>query len=218
MNYFAHGRHWLDDPYFLAGTAVPDWLSVSDRGVRVRARAALAWVDDADARLASLARGIVQHHRDDAWFHETAAFAELQWRFAAMIRESMEPDDSLRPSFLGHVLVEVLLDAALIAENPAQLDAYYAAVEQLDAATVHALVNRLAPRPCDRLAWFVEAFSRERFLFDYADDAKLWWRMNQVMRRVRLPELGKGFLTMLPAARELVTRNRAQLLTPTASQ
>ena len=37
MNYFAHGHRFVDDPYFLAGTAVPDWLSVVDRKVRVRA-------------------------------------------------------------------------------------------------------------------------------------------------------------------------------------
>ena len=33
MNYFAHGVRFLEDPYFLAGTAVPDWLSVVDRRV-----------------------------------------------------------------------------------------------------------------------------------------------------------------------------------------
>ena len=41
MNYFAHGRHFIDQPYLLAGTAVPDWLNVVDRSVRARpARAA----------------------------------------------------------------------------------------------------------------------------------------------------------------------------------
>ena len=28
MNYFAHAIRFLDDPYFLSGTALPDWLSV----------------------------------------------------------------------------------------------------------------------------------------------------------------------------------------------
>ena len=37
MNYFAHALPFLDDdPYFVAGTGVPDWLSVADRDVRVR--------------------------------------------------------------------------------------------------------------------------------------------------------------------------------------
>ena len=28
VNYFAHGLRFLNRPHFLAGTAVPDWLSV----------------------------------------------------------------------------------------------------------------------------------------------------------------------------------------------
>ena len=31
MNYFAHALPFLDQPYFMAGTAVPDWLTVVDR-------------------------------------------------------------------------------------------------------------------------------------------------------------------------------------------
>ena len=31
MNYFAHALPFLDRPYFVAGTAVPDWLTVADR-------------------------------------------------------------------------------------------------------------------------------------------------------------------------------------------
>ena len=60
MNYFAHGLAHLDDPYLLAGTAVPDWLNVADRGVRVRSRQAVPFIDDADQSLALLARGIIQ--------------------------------------------------------------------------------------------------------------------------------------------------------------
>ena len=65
MNYFAHGRHFIDDPYFLAGTAVPDWLSVADRRVRVRARQAEQHVASDDPRVSRIAAGIVQHCRDD---------------------------------------------------------------------------------------------------------------------------------------------------------
>ena len=57
MNYFAHGRAWIDDPYMLAGTAVPDWLNVVDRRVRVRSRQAALHCESADVRVARLAAG-----------------------------------------------------------------------------------------------------------------------------------------------------------------
>ena len=76
MNYLAHALPFLEDPYFVAGTGVPDWLAVCDRRSRVRAGRAEALTEDADPIAAAVARGIVQHLRDDARFHETRAFVD----------------------------------------------------------------------------------------------------------------------------------------------
>ena len=216
MNYFAHGRLFIDDPYFLAGTAVPDWLNVSDRRVRVRSKHAIAWVDDPDPHMAALAQGIARHHADDRWFHETAAFAELCWHFTVRIRDLLEPDDGLRPSFLGHILVEILLDAVLIEESPERLEAYYQAMSRVDGPWVQAAVNRMSPGTSLRLGEFVGLFVRERFLWDYGQDGKLWFRLNQVMRRVGLASLPEDFLTLLPEARALVADRAGELLSPPA--
>ena len=167
MNYFAHGRAYVDDRYFLAGTAVPDWLSVVDRRVRARSAGAAPLVDDSDPQVAAVARGIVQHHHDDGWFHQTRAFAELSWEFTVLVRDALPPDDGLRPSFLGHILVELLLDAALIEEQVDQLDAYYKAVDEIDAKLVQSVVNRIATRSTEHLALLIPRFSAERFLYDY---------------------------------------------------
>src|SRR4051795_212815 len=81
MNYLAHGWRFASEPYVLAGTAAPDWLSVIDRKVRLRSRTAATFISDADPVLAAIARGVVQHHADDAWFHATLAFNELSLAF-----------------------------------------------------------------------------------------------------------------------------------------
>jgi hypothetical protein len=214
MNYFAHGRRFIGDPYFLAGTAVPDLLNVVDRRVRVRSKHATPFVDDADARLAAVARGIVEHHRDDAWFHETPAFAELSWRLTATVRDALDPDDGLRPSFLGHILVEILLDDFLIQTNPPALEAYYHSLAAADAQLVQQAVNRMAPASTDRLAAGITRFGQERFLWDYSDDGKLCYRLDQVMRRVGLAALPAAFRGLLADARRLVHEHTDALLTP----
>jgi hypothetical protein len=214
MNYFAHGYRFVDEPWFLAGTAVPDWLNVSDRGVRVRAKHAAAFVDDADPNVAALARGAVQHHADDAWFHQGAAFAELSWQFTARLRELLAPADDMRASFLGHILVELLLDAVLIAREPSRLDRYYAALGSLDPVVVEAAMNRMASRPAVHIARLLPLFIRERFLWDYADDGKLCYRLNQVLRRVRLPEVPESLLKYLPEARRAALDRWQELLAP----
>ncbi len=218
MNYFAHGRRFLNDPYFLAGTAVPDWLGVVDRRVRVRSRQARPHVDSTDPRAASIARGVLQHLHDDDWFHQTRAFAELSLELCQVFRRALPADEGFRPHFLGHILVEILLDGALIAEDPAGLDAYYAAMESLDGQSVQDAVNQMAAWPTQNLGTFIPLFSRERFLWDYADDDKLLFRLNQVMRRVRLPLLPAEVSELLAECRPLVAARKDELLlAPVAS-
>lgn len=216
MNYFAHGRLYLDDPYLLAGTAVPDWLGVVDRRCRARERLALPLVDHSDPIVASVARGVVQHHRDDAWFHQSPVFNELCLALTVLVRDALPPDQSLRPSFLGHILVEILLDAELIRRQPEALAAYYAAFDAIDHAAVGAAVNQMATRPTNLLAPLIGRFSAERFLYDYSEDGKLLKRLNAVMRRVRLPELPDALLPVLAAARTLVAPRVDVLLCPPA--
>jgi hypothetical protein len=212
MNYFAHGRNFLDAPFALAGTAVPDWLRVVDRRVRARTRLAAPWIGDPDPLLAGVARGIVAHHRDDAWFHQTRAFAELSLQLTLGTRRLLPDDIGFRPSFLGHILVEILLDASLIEQDTAQLERYYAALQQLDPQLVGQAVNRMTTGLAARLPEMITLFCRERFLYDYLDDAKLLTRLNRVMRRVQLPELPASMVSFLADARHPVRERLPELV------
>ncbi len=212
MNYLAHGWRFAARPYFLAGTAVPDWLSVIDRKMRARGKTAAQFVNDCDENLAALAQGIVQHHRDDAWFHQTTAFNELTLAFTLQVRDVLPTDDGFRPSFLGHILVELLLDATLTEEEPARLDSYYAALSQTDPALLQSAINRLSTRQSDKVAYLVTRFLQERFLYDYREDGKLLVRLNHVMRRVGLPQLPADLAELFPTMREIVRNRRHELL------
>lgn len=212
MNYFSHGREFLEDPLFLAGTAIPDWLSAIDRKVRVRSVHAAPFAADADPQVSAFARGILQHHRDDAWFHETAAFNSVSSQLAVAIREVTPRDENLRPTFLGHILLELLLDATLIAKDLSRLDAYYSALGSLDPIWIEAQVNRMASRSTDRLAPGIARFLSIRFLYDYLDDAKLLGRLSGVMMRIGQPALPAELIGILPEARSLVAAKADELL------
>jgi hypothetical protein len=213
MNYLAHGWRFSDEPYVLAGTAAPDWLSVIDRKIRLRSRTAANYVADTDPIVAAVARGVVQHHADDAWFHALPAFNELSLAFAVEIRDALPGDEGFRPSFLGHILVELLLDSALVEESPERLDNYYAALSALDPGAVEQAINRLATRPDNRIASLIPRFTAERFLYDYRDDTRLLMRLNHIMRRVGLPQLPPSLIGLLPSLRGRVRDRMRELLT-----
>lgn len=213
MNYFAHGRAYVDQPYFLAGTAVPDWLNVANRKAKARAKTAEQFSDDSDPVVAGIAAGIMQHHHDDSWFHGTRAFVELSMEFAIAIRERLNHERGFRAGFLGHVFVELLLDACLIEEDPSLLDAYYASVRLLDARRVSQIVNCMTTQPAPLLEPLIPRFQQERFLYDYLEDDRLLCRMNQVMRRVKLAPLPETLLSFISEARVQVRARQEELLT-----
>ncbi len=212
MNYFAHALPFLDHPYFATATGIPDWLTVVDRKVRVRRKHVDPFLNDPDPEMAAIAGGTLQHLLDDARFHETRAFAELSLDLTVMARDELGADAGFRPAFLGHLMVEVLLDAALIEDHPDRLEAYYNVLGQVDPVRIEEAINRIAPRRTERLAWMLERFRETRVLSDYAEDGKLFVRLNQVMARVGLNQLPESFCRILPEARRKVALRREELL------
>ncbi|MDA0659289.1 MAG: hypothetical protein O2931_05280 [Planctomycetota bacterium] len=212
MNYFAHGYRLIDEPYRLAGASIPDWLNVVDRSVRVRKRHAQPYQTDGDKRMAEVATGVVRHHDDDQWFHATAAFVETCAELTRLLREHLPADDSMRLAFLGHVLVEMLLDATLIQQDPSRLEDYYTAMSAVDSACVEACVRRMTGKDAAGLSTFIQRFCEVQFLRDYSHDDRLVFRLNQIMGRVGLDTLPGQVMTMMPIARRLVESRWEELL------
>jgi hypothetical protein len=212
MNFFAHALPHLEDPYLAVGSCIPDLIRVADRKSRVREKHAQTLLDDADPWTAAIAHGIVLHHRDDLWFHQTRAFNQLMLQFAQQLRKILGEERSMRPGFVGHVVVEMLLDAFLQSRYPGKLEFFYEQLESVDENRVQTSVNRIATKDTKRLADVIVRFRETRFLFDYDTDAGIAFRMNQVLNRVSLHPLPARFTGWLPRARQEVYNRATELL------
>ncbi len=213
VNYFTHGIRHLDRPYFLVGTAMPDFLPVIDRNVRLRARFVQPCLGDEDPATAEFAAGVLQHLEDDRWFHKTRGFFEITGELTRLFREHVAGDDRFRAAFLGHIVTELLLDRVLIADSTGLLDQYYEAWMQVDRAAVEKMVNQMSRVTTDRVARGLRLFQEERFLYDYADAERLLFRLNQVMKRVRLPQLPDSTIHVFSSG-ETIIRSRWRELLP----
>ena len=211
MNYFAHGVRFLDRPDFLAGTACPDWLSAADRGVRLRSRRVRPFADDDDFRKSQFAAGVLQHLADDDWFHTTQAFYETTGQLARLFKPLGE-DDGFRAGFLGHIAMELLLDAVLIDRDPARLDAYYETCDAIDEQRISKFVAEMAPREAKDLPKFIRLFREIQFLRCYTDPPRLLRRINQVLGRVRLAPLSDRAIPVLESGYDIVAESAAALL------
>lgn len=209
MNYFAHGYLVLDDPYVVAGTALPDWLGASDRRARLRSERIRA---DGCPRIRSLAAGIRRHLEDDSWFHATEAFQRTWLELTQLLRDHETDSERSRAWFLAHVLLEMLIDRFLIRQRPERLDAYYAAIDSVDLEWLDHAVRPWLTRPPAGLTAYAEAFRRHRFLYGYLEDLGLYRRLAGVARRVGLPRPSEEVSAVLPAASGVVERRLGALM------
>ena len=159
-----------------------------------------------------MAQGIVHHVDDDRWFHGTEAFVDTNMRFAVELRDLLPGDAGFRPTFVGHILIEMLLDSFWIRDDDQSAQRYYDAIETVGYETVERCVQVITGKSIDGLPAVMRRFAEARFLYDYLDDDKLLFRLNQVMKRVRLAQLPVEVRDWIPEARKLVESRRTRLL------
>ena len=213
MNSFSHALPFLNrGGGFCIGCALPDWLGAVDRKCRVRTVGASKLLDSENRLAADLAAGIIQHIDDDRWFHSGETFMKLNLELAIELREILAESPGFRPGFLGHIIIELLLDGFLHERNPQQLDEFYSMVSEADPAAVEQAVNSMSTRPTEKLKEYFPIFLRERYLYDYIDDERLIYRINHVLKRVKLEPVGDSVLQWVPSVRKRVYGAAPQLL------
>lgn len=204
MNYLAHAHAFLEfqhpqTGWQVAGTSLPDWLRVVDKKARLRPDVLDAVHIDDDVRFEALRDGARRHHDDDLRFHADHAFDVVASDLAARLRAL---DAGLRASTLGHVLVEMLLDATLMAARPGLIERYYDVIDDLDEAHIAAFARRATGRPLEHAEHLIDRFRRSRFLLAYQHDDGLLECLVGVCRRAGLQPPPPSSLTLIATARQ----------------
>ncbi|TWU03591.1 hypothetical protein [Neorhodopirellula pilleata] len=212
MNFFCHALPYLDQPVVAVCTGVPDFLSVIDRKIRVRGRVATPFLQSEDSITRDVAAGILAHIRDDRWFHGGETFVRMNLEFAVALRDLLPGDAGFRPTFVGHILIEMLLDANYLAETPKLVARYYDLFAEVPTTEIERVVNQISGKPSSQISSTLGRFAETRFLYDYACDSTLLFRLNQVMKRVGLAPLPDAVGDWLPLARHQVRANHHRLL------
>lgn len=214
MNFLCHAMPYLDRPMMAAATGIPDWLSVVDRKIRARSRFATPHVESTDGQLADVAAGVIRHHEDDRWFHGTQAFVTTNLELAVQLREQLPGDEGFRPTFVGHILIEMLLDKFWIEDHPDIGQRYYEMVAEIDHVELQRCVNVITGKPTDKIVNVLGRFVDSKFLYDYLDHETLLLRLNQVMKRVGLKALPPELLNWFPRVEQQIRARRDMMLTP----
>lgn len=190
MNLVAH--YYLDrdrvNSYFVVGAATPDLLSIYNSSLRIKARHLRKMSEDQAGRITPpFLSGLYRHFFADGVFHLSPHFKEQTKRISNMLVEYFPDLDIQRKFFIGHILLELLIDKVLIDENPGILESYYGHFEGLqpfkelkkasELAVGHELPNYEA---------YMKKFMRRRYLYEYAKFEHIAWVLRRILRRVSI--------------------------------
>ena len=212
MNCFSHALPSLDNAHIAMGSCIPDWLGAIDRKCRVRERKATPFLNHEDPIVANIAQGIVNHHQDDHWFHSNKTFQKMNIKLSVELREQLAGARGMRTGFVGHVMIELFLDAWLHAKFPGKLEYYYEQMETIEPQQVEDAINLFASKPTQKLAPTIPKIIAERYLFDYSENETTLYRMNRVLNRIGLEMLDDSVIPWMEKARQRVYDNAKSLL------
>ena len=188
MNFLAHFYLDRDHPssFFVAGAATPDLLSIYNSGLRIKA----GHVDHLPTEIRShleplFLKGLERHFHADRVFHSSPLFASETVYFSRALENAFPEQDVARKYFVAHIILELLLDKVLIANNPDLLASYYKHFESLQPfAKIRKDSEEVSKHPLPNYESFLQKFTENKYLYHYTEYDHLIYILRRLLRRV----------------------------------
>ena len=190
MNLVAH--YYLDrdrvNSYFVVGAATPDLLSIYNSSLRIKARHLKKMSEDQAGRITPpFLSGLYRHFFADGVFHLSPTFNAETKQISNMLVDYFPDLNVQRKFFIGHILLELLIDKILIDKNPGILESYYGHFESLQPFRDLRKASQLAVgHDLPNYEAYMHKFMRRKYLYHYADFEHIAWVLRRILRRVSI--------------------------------
>ena len=184
MNYLTHFHFNTLQPVYASasdefhfGVALPDILSVYDRTLRFHPSKITGQEE--------LWLGIHNHMDMDTFFHRSVFFKNSYEAIRIILNQSISPAMNIRPFFLAHVLVEILLDHLLLLRSSNLALRFYRTIGSVNVTEIVRLLERHFERKLEGLEDLINKFLVTRFLESYIQLDQLIFPVNRMLTRTR---------------------------------
>src|ERR1700750_270501 len=122
MNFLSHFYfdREVDDCYHILGTVLPDLLKNADKTIVLHPEK----LHHTDDRVNSSIAGWNKHLEVDRYFHSSEFFLEHSHKLKVLLRPTIE-GSPVKPFFLGHIAIELILDNLLLTTGKVTADVFY---------------------------------------------------------------------------------------------
>jgi hypothetical protein len=181
MNFLSHfyfDRN-TDDCYHILGTVLPDLLKNADKTVIIHPEK----LHHSNSAINSIIQGWNKHLEVDRYFHSSDFFITHSHLLKKAFLPAIE-GSPVKPFFLGHIALELLLDNLLLTTHKVTAESFYDHLDSCDTSVIDEFLTFAGLSNTEFFLKFYEKFKRRRYLFTYAETKEIAYALKRICMRV----------------------------------
>src|ERR1700761_2324150 len=181
MNFLSHYYFDRDTTncYHTLGTVLPDLLKNADKTINIHPEK----LHHPDKNINDILLGWHKHLEVDRFFHSSGFFVERSHAMKNLLAPAIT-GSPVKPFFLGHIALEILLDNLLITNNKVSVDDFYSHLNSCQTEVIKEFLNFAGLKDTDRFFKFYDGFKTSRYLESYVHNHQVTYALKRICMRV----------------------------------
>ena len=181
MNFLSHfyfDRH-SSNAYHVLGTVMPDLLKNADKTAVIHPEK----LSHPDISIQSLIEGWKKHMEVDRYFHNADFFTHHSHQLKLALLPALE-GSPVKPFFLGHVALELILDNLLLTEQLITVGDFYTHLEDCRDEMISKFLAFSGMPHTENFISFYHDFKRSRYLYSYNQISQVIYALKRICMRI----------------------------------
>ncbi|RFZ90667.1 hypothetical protein D0C36_17030 [Mucilaginibacter conchicola] len=181
MNFLSHYYFDRDTTncYFTLGTVLPDLLKNADKNVILHPEKLI----HTDQNVNSIIAGWNKHLEVDRYFHSDDFFLTHSHRLKQDLAPVIE-GSPVKPFFLGHIAIELILDNLLITTGEINVNEFYDHLDSCQEDTIAEFLSFAGMNDPNKFLRFYRDFRQSRYLHTYINVEQITYALKRICMRV----------------------------------
>lgn len=137
----------------------------------------------ADDQLLQILNGWKRHLEVDLIFHSSPFFIDEMAKLKQLLLPILK-DSPVRPSFLAHIGVELVLDHLLVVNHKINIDSFYDHLNKVDDAVLAQFLQKCGAENLDQFFKFFNSFKSSRYLLSYQKLENISYALQRICMRL----------------------------------
>ena len=181
MNFLSHFYFDRDNLncYHILGTVLPDLLKNADKTIVLHPEKLI----NVDECVNDIIRGWNRHLEVDRYFHSSDFFINHSHELKKLLAPAIE-GSSVKPFFLGHIALELILDNLLVTTGKIDVDDFYARLDGCKEDFIQQFLIFIGLEDSAVFFKFYGNFKKSRYLHSYAEINQIAYALKRICMRV----------------------------------